>query len=112
LRQRVIRRMRCELHQERRLPTSRAAAAFAATLLVALSLWLGVLQARTIAMQQDQAPPSIEEIARELRQIAPTLSQAQSLRQAMLRQIGVEASGGTPLCDIPFITSDHEFHHP
>jgi hypothetical protein len=112
LRRRVIGRMRCELHSERVLPTWRVAAAFAATLLVGLSLWLGVLQATTVAMQQRDEPPSIEEIARRLRQLSPTLSRPESLRQAVLRQIGAEANCGTPLGDIPSIPSEHESHHP
>jgi hypothetical protein len=112
LRGRVLRRMRCELHQEQILPTWRAAAAFAATVLVALSLWLGVLQASTAAMQQVQNSPSIDEIAWQLRQISPTLSQTESLRQAWLRQAGAEANGGTPLGDLLFLTSENEFHHP
>ncbi len=132
LRERVLRRMRGELRLERggmekrgtvpflwrpatkigTVPAWRAAAAFAATLLVAMTLWMGVLQATAIATQHVQTPPSLEEIAQQLRQLSPTLSQTESLRQAFLRQISDGWRDGTPLVNVLFIPSDHELHHP
>lgn len=117
LRERVLRRMRGELRLERRtrmrtVPAWRAAAAFAATLLVAMTLWMGVLQATAIATQHVQTPPSLEEIAQQLRQLSPTLSQPEALRQAFLRQISDGWRDGTPLVNVLLIPADHELHHP
>ncbi len=100
LRRRVLGGVRSELRSERVLPTWRFAAAFAATILVGLSLSLGVLQATGSARQQPEEPLSVDEIAWRLQQISPGLSRGESRRQAVLRHIGTEANGQTSLGDI------------
>jgi hypothetical protein len=110
LRRRVLSDVRSELRSERVLPRWRLAAAFAtlaATLLVAISLLLGVLQATSFALQQRESSPSVYEVARRLQVLSPTLSREESLRQAALRQIGADGSCQTPLGDIP---SEHHRH--
>jgi hypothetical protein len=109
LRRRVLSGMRSELRSERILPIWRFAAAFAATLLVGLSLSLGVLQATSFALQQCDLSPSVSEVARRLQQLSPGLSREESLRLAVLRHIGAEASRQTPLGEIP---SEHQCHDP
>jgi hypothetical protein len=100
LRQRVLGDVQGELCGRARLRRWRFAAAFAATVLMALGLSLGVMQASGFALQQDRSPPTLSEIAWRLQQISPGLSREESLRQASLRQIGVEASGATLLSDL------------
>jgi hypothetical protein len=95
LRRRVLGSIRSELHRERLRSKWRLAAAFAATLLLGLSLSLGAVQATSFALQQPEAPPSVAEIARRLQQLSPQLSHEESLRQAMLRGISPETSWPT-----------------
>ena len=109
LRGRVLCGVRSKLRRERVLARWRFAAAIAATLLVGLSLLLGVLQATVFALQQSESPPSVCEVARRLQRLSPGLSRTESLRQAVLRQIGADASGQTPPGEIP---SEHECHEP
>jgi hypothetical protein len=109
LRQRVLSGVRSELRGDHMALEWRFAAAFAATLLVGLSLSLGVLQATSFALQQRESSPSLEEVAKRLRQLSPGLSRDESLRQAVLRLVGAEARCQTPLGDLP---SQHEFHDP
>lgn len=106
LRQRVLSGVRSELRSNRILPRWRFAAAFAASVLLALSLLLGVLQANVFA-KQHESPPSLHEIAWRLQQLSPDLSREESLRQAVLRQIGADVGCQTPLGDIP---SERECH--
>lgn len=101
LRRRVLGSVQSELRRERISAKWRSASAFAAALLVALGLSLGVLQATSFALQQRESPPSVFEVARRLQLLSPGLSREDSLRQATLRHIGAEASGGTPLGDVP-----------
>ena len=74
LRRRVLGGVQSELRSERIWPKWRFAAAFAATILVGLSLSLGVLQATGFAVQQRQSPRSVYEVARRLQQLSPGLS--------------------------------------
>jgi hypothetical protein len=101
LRRRVLGSLRSELHCE---PTSRNwqfAATFAATVLLGLSLSLGVMQTTSLALQQSPPALSVDEVARRLQVLAPSLSREDSLRQAALRHIGAEASGPTTLGEVP-----------
>jgi len=109
LRRRVLRGVRTGLCRQRVLPKWRFAAAFAATLLVGLSLSFGVLQATVSAMQQHERPPSVDEVAKRLQQLSPALSREESLRLAALRQISVQYGHETPLGEIP---SGPEYHDP
>ncbi len=108
LRRRVLSEVRSELRSERVLPPWRFAAAFAATLLVGLSLSRGVLHTTGFALQQAESPPSVYEIARRLQQLSPGLSRKESLRQAVLRQMGAETNDQTPLGDIPREPQSHD----
>lgn len=101
LRPRVLGSVRSELHRECGSPKWQFAAAFAAVVLVGLGLSLGVLQATSFALQQRPSAPSVDEVARRLQVLSPGLSREDSLRQAMLRHIGAEASGRTTLSDLP-----------
>jgi hypothetical protein len=107
LRRRVLGGVRSELRSERVLPKWRFAVAFAATLLVGISLSLHVLQATGSALQQREVPLSVDEIAWRLQQLSPGLSRGESLRQAVLRHIGTEANCQTSLGDI---LSEQESH--
>jgi hypothetical protein len=95
LRQCVLESLQAELRRRRARAKWRFAAAVAATLLVALGLWLGVLQAANAAVQQSASTPTLSDIAWQIQQISPQVSRKDSLHQAMLRQIGNEASCGT-----------------
>ena len=75
----------------------RFAAAFAAIVLLAMGLSLGVRQATAAAWQQRESPISIATVARQLQTLSPGLSREQSLRLAASRHIGAEAGGQTPL---------------
>jgi hypothetical protein len=108
LRRRVLRGVRTGLRSQRVLPRWRFAAAFATTLLAGLGLSLGVLQATVFAIQQHELSPSVCEVAKRLQQLSPGLSEEESLRQASLRQIGVEANCQTPLGDIPSMRECHD----
>jgi hypothetical protein len=107
LRRRVLGNVRSELRRERILPRWRFAGAFAAILLLGLSLSVGVLQATVFARQHRESPPSVYEVARRLQELSPGLSRPESLRQAVLRHIGAEVNCQTPLGEIP---SEHERH--
>jgi len=109
LRRRVLGGVRWELRSPQDLPGRRFAVAFAAMLLVGLSLSLSALQATLFAMPQRAVSPSIDEVAWRLQQISPRLSREESLRQAVLRHIGAAGSCQTALGDI---LSEHECHDP
>jgi hypothetical protein len=109
LRQRVLGGVRSELRSKRIVLKWRVAAAVAATLLVGLSLSLGALQAAGFARQQRDVSPNVDEVALRLRQLSPGLSQEESLRQAVLRDIAAESSRQIPPGDFP---SPRESHDP
>ena len=104
LRQSVLEGLRAELRREQRRSKWRFVAAAAAVLLVGLGLSLSVLQTTSFALQQREFTPTLSDIARQIQQISPQVSQRDSRRQAMLRQIGDEASCGTAvsklLCEL------------
>jgi hypothetical protein len=108
LRRRVLGSVRAELRSECVLPKWRFAMAFAAILLVGLSLSLSVLQATGFALQQCTSHPSVYEVARRLQQLSPSLSHKESLRQAVLRHMGAEVNCQTPLGDIPCKQKSHD----
>ena len=101
LRRRVLSSVQSQLRSERILPRWRFAAAFAATILVGISLSLGALQATSFALQQRESAPSVYEVARRLQQLSPGLSRKESLRLAVLRHISAEANCRTPPGEIP-----------
>ena len=102
LRQCVLDSLRSELRRQRAWSKWRFAAAVAATLLVALGLSLGV------ALQQRESTPTLSDIAWQIQQISPQVSEKDSLHQAMLR-IGDEASRGT---GVNRLLSELQFHEP
>lgn len=95
--------VKSELARTRNSPGWRFAAAIAATLLVGLGFSLCAMQTTAFGLQRRESPLSINEIALRLQQLSPGLSHEESLRQAALRQIGVEVSCQTPLGDIPCV---------
>ncbi len=101
LRRRILSSVVSELRSKRNFSRWRFAAAFAAALLVGLSLSLGIPQATVFAMQQRERSPSLCEVAKRLQQLSPGLSREESLRQAVLRQIGAAVNCRTPLGEIP-----------
>jgi hypothetical protein len=96
LRRRVLSDARSELRRGRFLPQWRFAATFAATVLVVLGLWLGMLQATSFALPSYGGPLPVEEVARRLQVLSPNLSQEDSVLQAKYRQICAEAHHETP----------------
>lgn len=104
LRQSVIDGLRAELRREQVRSKWRLAVAICAMLLVALSFSLSILHATSFAMQQREFTPTLSNIAWQIQQISPQVSKKDSLHQAMLRQIGDEASSGTAvnrlLCEL------------
>ena len=109
LRRRVLLGVQSELRSERIWSKWRFAMAFAATILVGLSLSLGVLQATGFAVQPRELPCSVYDVARRLQQLSPGLSREESLRQAVLRQVGADVNSQTPLGDTP---PEREAHDP
>jgi hypothetical protein len=107
LRRRVLSRMRSELDVGYVFSKWRFAAAFAATVLASLSLSLGVLHAGSLVLQPGGAPPSIDEVASRLQQLAPDLPREDSRVQAKLRHICVEVTREMPLGEI---LSDQDSH--
>jgi len=109
LRQSVLEGLRAELRREQRRSKWRFAVAVAATLLVGLGLSLSVLQATSFALQQREFPPTLSDIAWQIQQISPQVSKRDSRQQAMLRQIGDDASCGTA---VNKLLSELQFHDP
>jgi hypothetical protein len=109
LRQSVLDGLRAELRREQRRAKWRFASAAAAVLLVGLGLSLSVLQTTSFALQQHESTPTLSDIARQIQQISPQVSQKDSRQQAMLRQIGDEASCGTA---VNRLLAELQYHHP
>jgi hypothetical protein len=109
LRQSVLEGLRAELRREQRRTRWRFAAAAAAVLLVGLGLLLSVLQSTSFALQQHDFTPTLSDIAWQIQQISPQVSPKDSRQQAMLRQIGDEASSGTAVSKLLL---ELQFHHP
>jgi hypothetical protein len=101
LRRRILDGVQTQLRRDRTVRRWRVAAASAAAVLVVIGLSLGALGATSFAFQPREPSPSIYEVARRLQQLSPGLSREESLRQAVLRQIGNSASSQTPLGEIP-----------
>jgi hypothetical protein len=87
--------LQSQLWRRRQRSKWQLAAAITATLLIAVSLSLGMLQASSFALQQREFTPTLSDIAWRIQQIAPQVSQRDSEYQASLRQIGNYASRGT-----------------
>jgi len=105
LRQCVLDSLRSELRRQRARSKWCFAAAVAAILLVSL----GVLQATSVALQQRESTPTLADIAWQIQQISPQVSEKDSLHQALLRQIGDEASCGT---GVNKLLSELQYHKP
>ena len=91
-RRRLLDRLRVELFREQRRSSQRFAVACAATLLVGFSLSIGVMHAAGVALQPPASTPTVREVAWQLQQLSPEVSQRDSFLQATLRQIGPEAA--------------------
>jgi hypothetical protein len=100
LRKNIFDVMRIELRREHIQSKLRFAAAFAATILVCLTISFGVIRSVRHSIAQEQSPPSIDNVAWRLQQISPGLSQDESELQVKLRYIGSESCGPTTLSDI------------
>ena len=99
LRRKMFDVIRLELRREHIRSKWRFAAAFAATIMVCLSVSLGVMHATRHSLSQNQSP-SIDVVAWRLQQISPGLSQEESVIQAKLRQVSAETSGPITFSDI------------
>jgi len=108
LRQRVLDSLRMELRREQKRSNRRFAAACAATLLAGVSLSLGLMHAAGLALQPPASTPTVYDVARQLQQLSPEVSQKNSFVQATLRQIGAEASCGEILNNIFAETKPHD----
>jgi hypothetical protein len=109
LRLRVLRGVRSALWRQYLAAKCRFAAAFAAIVLLAMGLSLGVRQATAAAWQQRESRISIATVARQLQTLSPGLSREQSLRLAASRHIGAAAGGQLPLGDTP---AEREVYDP
>jgi hypothetical protein len=94
LRHCVLHRLRAELLREQRRASRRLAAACAAALLVAVGLSLGVMHAAGVPLKTPASAPSVADVAWQLQQLSPQISQRDSLLQATLRQVGPDAGCG------------------
>ena len=100
LRKNMLQVIRMELRRQRIQSKWRFAAAFAATILVCLSVSLGVMHAARRTLAQNEAPPSLDDVAWRLQQISPQLTKEESLLQAKWRQISVEGNEQATLGDL------------
>jgi hypothetical protein len=86
--------LRLQLWREQQRSEWRLAVAIAGTLLITVSLSLGVFQATSFALQQHEFTPTLSDIAWQLQQLSPQVSKRDSEYQAKLRQIGDEGNSG------------------
>ena len=100
LRHCVLHRLRVELLREQKRVSRRFAVACAATLLLAVGLSIGVMHAVGVGLKSPTSAPSVADVAWQLQQISPEMSQKDSLLQATLRQIGPDAACGDLLKNI------------
>jgi hypothetical protein len=94
MRRHVLDHLRTELRREQVRSSWWFAAACAATLLVGAGLSLSVMHAAGFALRPRASTPTVYDVARRLQQLSPEVSREDSLRQAMLRHVGAEASCG------------------
>jgi hypothetical protein len=109
LRWRVLNQVQAELRRDRPTPRWRFAVAIAATLLVALSLSVAAIQRARSFLGPREVPPTIGNVAWQLRQVSPTLSKEESLRQAALRHVTVQ---GGILPSFGDIRTENDNHNP
>ncbi len=88
----VLHRLRAQLIREQKRASRRLAVASAATLLVAVGLSVGAVRAVGVPLKPSASAPSVANLARQLQQISPEMSQRDSLVQATLRQVGPDAA--------------------
>jgi hypothetical protein len=91
LRHCVLHRLRVELRREQKRAGRRLALGCAAALLMAVGLAIGVMHAAGVPLNPPASAPSVADVAWQLQQLSPEMSQKDSLLQATLRQIGPNA---------------------
>ena len=108
LHQQRLARLRSELFREQRRSRRRFALACAATILAGLGFSFGVMHAGGFALRPPASAPTVYDVARQLQQLAPAVSQRDLLAQATVRQIGAEASCGEILNNLFADTKSHD----
>lgn len=99
LRQRVLRGVHAELASDGLLPRWRFAAAAAAAVFIWLSLSLAITQMINSALARPRSQQPVGELARQIQRRLPELSPEESLREAILLQVGAEFGSLSSLRD-------------
>jgi hypothetical protein len=108
LHRRRLTRLRVQLLRDQKRANRRFAVACAVTLLVAVGLSIGAMNAAGIALRPPASTPTVAEVAWQLQQLSPDISPRDSLVQATLRHIGPEATCRDVLKNI---FADNKSHH-
>jgi hypothetical protein len=104
----LLDRLRVQLRREQKRASRRFAVACTATILVAVGLSIGVMHAAGVALRSSASVPSVTEVAWQLQQLSPEISQRDSVLQAAIRQVGPEATCGDILKNIFAETKSHD----
>ncbi len=99
LRQRVLRGVHAELARDGLLPRWQFAASAAAAVFIWLSLSLAITQMINSALAQPRSQQPVGELARQIQRRLPELSPEESLREAILLQVGAEFGSPSSLTD-------------
>jgi hypothetical protein len=94
LRHCVLHRLRVQLLREQKRASRRFAVACAMTLLVAVGLSIGIMHAAGVPLKPPISAPTVADVAWQLQQLSPHISQKDSLLQATLRQVGPQSACG------------------
>jgi hypothetical protein len=97
LRHCVLHRLRAELLRGQRRASRRLAAACATALLLVVGLSAGIMHAAGVPLKPPASAPSVVDVAWQLQQLSPQLSEKDSLLQAALRHVGPDAACGDVL---------------
>jgi hypothetical protein len=92
LRHCVLHRLRVELLREQKRASRRFAVACAAMLLLAVGFSISIIHAVGVGLKPPVSAPSVVDVAWQLQQISPEISQKDLLLQATLRHIGPDAA--------------------
>jgi hypothetical protein len=101
LRWRILCDVSSELSRMRNARIGRWILGFAAIFLVGLGISWGAILATQTWIQPNPVSPSLDNVADRLQQISPNLTHEESLRQAGMRHITIEAGCPSFYGDIP-----------
>ncbi len=108
LRHCVLHRLRVELLREQKRSSRRFAVACAASFLVAVGLSIGGMHAAGVALKPPASAPTVADVAWQIQQLSPQISEKDSLLQATLRQVGPEAACGDILKNVFTDSKPHD----